>query len=59
MNYKNYDLMELMELLQVQMAKMDRYYAKGWYAIYHQQSRIERAIIAELERREELLTIKN
>lgn len=59
MNYKNYDLMELIELLQVQMAKMDRYYAKGWYKIWHQQARVERAIIAELERREELLTIKN
>lgn len=56
MNYKNYDLMELMELLQVQIAKMDRCYAKGWYVIWRQQSRVKHAIIAELERREELLT---
>ena len=59
MNYKNYDLMELIELLQVQMAKMDRYYAKGWYKIWHQQLRIENAIVAELNRREELLKSKN
>jgi len=59
MNYKNYDEMELMELLQVQLAKMERCYSKGWYKIWQQQSREKHSMIAELIRREELLKSKN
>ena len=59
MKYKNYDLEELMELLLVQKIRMEKSYSNKWYKIWHQQSREKHSMIAELERREELLTIKN
>ena len=59
MKYAQYDIEQLIELLLVQKIRMEKSYSNKWYKIWHQQSREKSSMIAELKRREELLTIKN